>query len=90
MALTSYDNTKTVHATLTFRRRSLTLEELTGKAPFGPGTLSLPEFLETVGLKCAGFPFTQSNVTGVCVKEDVVSICVSWEEEEEVGDCGSG
>lgn len=86
--LSNYGNTKTVHATLTFPRRSLTIEELTGRAPVQE--LSLREFLEIAGLQYVGFPFTQSNITGVCVREDIVSICVSWEEEEDVGECYSG
>lgn len=86
--LSSYASAKMVHATLTFPRRSLTIEELTGRVPVQE--LSLREFLEVAGLQCVGFPFTQSNVTGVCIREDAVDICVSWEEEEEIGECYNG
>lgn len=77
-ALSNYDNKKTMHATLYLPQHSPTQE------------ISIKEALEAAGLQYVGFPFTKSNVTGICTVDGMVEICVSWEEEEDIGECESG
>ena len=86
--LSNYDSTKRMHATLTLPRKSLTIEQVTGKAPLEE--MSLTEFLSEIGIHFTGRPFTRANVTGTLVKDEVVDVYLSWEEEEDVGECYSG